>query len=231
MGGVPATSVDRPATLVGAADTGALVDALSEAAAATQRLGQALAAAAAAVGPIALSEPCRPERALGADAPSRPAGAARRRRPNRRTPLPLPGGVFADTTEAATHLVRQPGVLLVVDGYNVAKLGWPDEPLPVERERLLDALEELVARHGTAVHVVFDGADVWTAPSTRRRRLRVEFSPAGVSADDVIVEMVGSLPAERPIVVATNDGEVRAGARAGGANVVSSQQLLAVARR
>ncbi len=231
MGGVPATSVDRPATLVGGADTGALVDALSEAAAATQRLGQALAAAAAAVGPIALSEPCRPERALGGDAPSRPSGAARRRRPNRRTPLPLPGGVFADTTEAATHLVRQPGVLLVVDGYNVAKLGWPDEPLPVERERLLDALEELVARHGTAVHVVFDGADVWTAPSTCRRRLRVEFSPAGVSADDVIVEMVGSLPAERPIVVATNDGEVRAGARAGGANVVSSQQLLAVARR
>ncbi len=76
----------------------------------------------------------------------------------------------------------------------------------------------------------FDGADLWTAPPGRRR-LRIEFSPAGVSADDVIVDLVGSLPADRPVVVATNDGEVRAGARAGGANVISSEQLLAVARR
>jgi predicted RNA-binding protein with PIN domain len=138
--------------------------------------------------------------------------------------------MFADTVEAATHLVRQSGVLLVVDGYNAAKRGWPDDTLAVQRERLLDALEELVARHGTSVHVVFDGADLWTAPAGRRH-LRIEFSPAGVSADDVIVELVGSLPADRPVVVATNDGEVRAGARAGGANVISSEQLLAVARR
>ena len=54
---------------------------------------------------------------------------------------------------------------------------------------------------------------------------------AGVTADEVIVEMVGSLPADRPLVVATNDGEVRNGARAGGANVISSEQLLSVARR
>ena len=52
-----------------------------------------------------------------------------------------------------------------------------------------------------------------------------------MTADDVIVELVSSLPADRPVVVATNDGEVRAGARAGGANVISSEQLLAVARR
>jgi predicted RNA-binding protein with PIN domain len=138
--------------------------------------------------------------------------------------------VFADTVQAATHLVRQPGVLLVVDGYNAAKRGWPDDALAVQRERLLDALEELVARHGTAVHVVFDGADLWTAPPGRRH-LRIEFSPAGVTADDVIVDLVSSLPADRPVVVATNDGEVRHGARAGGANVISSEQLLAVARR
>ncbi len=206
-------------------DNRALVDALRDAASATERLGAALAAAAAAVGPPALTDQaCPPERAPGAErSPSR-------RRRARRQPLPLPGGVFADTIQAATHLVRQPGVLLVVDGYNAAKRGWPDEALAVQRERLLDALDELTARHGTAVHVVFDGADVWTAPPGRRR-LRIEFSPAGVTADDVIVELVGSLPVDRPVVVATNDGEVRAGARAGGANVISSEQLLAVARR
>jgi len=212
------------------ADTAALVDALRDAAAATERLGAALAAAAAAVGPA--GDACPPDhgrrssRPVRTDRPGRPPSG---RRP-RRTPLALPGGMFADTVEAATHLVRQPGVLLVVDGYNAAKRGWPDDALAVQRERLLDALEELVARHGTAVHVVFDGADLWTAPPGRRH-LRIEFSPAGVTADEIIVELVGSLPADRPVVVATNDGEVRDGARAGGANVISSEQLLAVARR
>ena len=52
-----------------------------------------------------------------------------------------------------------------------------------------------------------------------------------MTADDVIVGLAGSLPAERPIVVATNDGEVRSGVKAAGANVIGSEQLLAVARR
>jgi len=224
---LPLPLPDEPAASQPA--NGALVDALRDAASATERLGAALAAAAAAVAPaVDATEPCP------TDHPGRPSRPSRSARPSprraRRTPLALPGGVVADTVQAATHLVRQPGVLLVVDGYNAAKRGWPDEALPVQRERLLDALEELVARHGTAVHVVFDGADFWTAP-TGRRHLRIEFSPAGVTADEVIVELVGSLPADRPMVVATNDGEVRAGARAGGANVISSEQLLAAARR
>jgi predicted RNA-binding protein with PIN domain len=215
----------------GWADPSSLVAALGDAAAATQRLGDALAAAAAAVGPVRGDEECWPTEV---DAVADRTGGASRvgtRRTRRRSPLRLPGGVFADTTEAALHLVRQPGVLLVVDGYNVAKLGWPEEALPLQRERLLDALDELASRHATAVHVVFDGADVPPAGPGRRRRLRVDFSPPGITADDVIVDLVGSLPPERSVIVATNDGEVRAGARAAGANVLTSQQLLAVARR
>ncbi len=145
-------------------------------------------------------------------------------------PLALPGGVWADAPEAALHLVKSPGVLLVVDGYNVAKLGWPGLALADQRSRVLDALDELAARYGTDVHVVFDGADVGPV-ATGRRYLRVEFSPAGVTADEVIVRLAEDLPVERPVVVATNDGEVRAGARAAGANIVSSEQLLAIARR
>jgi predicted RNA-binding protein with PIN domain len=145
-------------------------------------------------------------------------------------PLRLPGGVWADSPEAALHLLRAPGVLLVVDGYNVAKLGWPQLPLADQRARLLDALDELAARYGTEVRVVFDGADVAQLP-VGRRYIRVEFSPPDVTADDVIVGLASSLPAERPIVVATNDGEVRSGVKAAGANVIRSEQLLAVARR
>jgi predicted RNA-binding protein with PIN domain len=210
----PAPAAEREARR----DDDGLTAALRDAAAATARLGEALSAAAEAIAPAAPGPPAPP-------APPPPVRRARRQ------PLALPGGVFADTVQAATHLVRQPGVTLVVDGYNAAKLGWPDETLPLQRERLLDVLEELVARHGTAVHVVFDGADVPVAPLRRPRRMHVEFSPPGVPADDVIVDLVAAIPADRPVIVATNDNEVRSGARRGGANVISSQQLLAAARR
>ena len=162
-GGRPTPPTD---TAPAARDDDRLTAALRDAAAATERLGEALRRRGRCHRPGS-----GPPRAGAAPATPRP------RRP-RRTPLPLPGGVFADTVQAATHLVRQPGVTLVVDGYNAAKLGWPDETLPLQRERLLDVLEELVARHGTAVHVVFDGADVPVAPLRRRRRMHVEFSPA-----------------------------------------------------
>src|SRR5262249_5492224 len=147
---------------------------------ATERLGAALAAAAAAVGPLAGEEECWPPEVDVAAEPLVSTALARSRRARRRTPLRLPGGLFADRAEAAVHVIRQPDVLLIVDGYNVAKLGWPDEALPTQRERLLDALDELVARYGTSVHVVFDGADVTSPGPGRRRHLRVEFSPAGV---------------------------------------------------
>jgi predicted RNA-binding protein with PIN domain len=121
-------------------------------------------------------------------------------------------------------------VTLIVDGYNVAKLGWPAAELAEQRDRLLDALEDLVRRIGVRTVVVFDGADVTCAP-TGRRLLRVRFTPAGVIADDEIRELAAGLPLHQPVVVATNDQEVVRGVRAAGANVVSSEQLLLVSRR
>jgi hypothetical protein len=210
---------DRPATLT---------EALTDAAEATRRLSAALAAASAAAADLGVATSAAPAHD-GDGVATEQRGPARAPRP-RRVPLALPGGVWADSPEAALFLVRAPGVLLVVDGYNVAKLGWPELTLAEQRVRLLDALDELAARYGTDIHVVFDGADVAQLP-LRRRYLRVEFSPAGVKADDVIVQLAEELPAERPVVVATNDGEVRTGTRAAGANVISSEQLLGAARR
>ena len=200
-------------------ELGAAAAALREAAAATTRLSDALAAAAASLG--------------AGESTAAPVSARRARRGvtrHRRRPLPLPGGVFADTPEAALHLLRVPRVLLVVDGYNMAKLGWPDVALAEQRARLLDALDELTTRFGTDVQVVFDGADVEPMPGVRRQ-VRVSFSPAGVTADRVIVDLAASLPADVPVVVATNDGEVRRGASAAGANLLWSEQLLNALRR
>ena len=135
------------------------------------------------------------------------------------------------TPEADAWLLTQAEAAVVVDGYNVAKLGWPDAPLTEQRERLLDALDDLAARHSTPVEVVFDGADVGPVRSTRRRRVSVRFSPAAVPADDVIREIVASHPPGEAIVVVTNDRAVAHDVRTAGANVVSSEGLLAVARR
>lgn len=165
-----------------------------------------------------------------------PAGATpiapprQRETGRRRSPLAIPGGLLGDSDEVALHLVRQPGVTLVVDGYNVAKLGWPDQDLADQRERLLDTLEDLVRRIGVRVIVVFDGAAV-DCPPTGRRLLRVRFTPAGVLADDEIRDLAVTLPADEPVVVATNDQAVVRGVRASGANVITSQQLLAISRR
>lgn len=202
-------------------------DSVAVLAAAVHRAAEALAEVADALDGLSGSRRHEPTSEVAGPVLPAPAPAPR---PRRRTPLRLPGGVFADSAEAAIHLLRTPGVLVVVDGYNAAKLGWPDAPLPDQRERLLVALDELAARFATEVLVVFDGADV-VARTVGHRHLRVSFSPPGVTADDVIVELVGSLPAEQAVVVATNDGEVREGARAAGANVISSEQLLTAARR
>jgi predicted RNA-binding protein with PIN domain len=149
-------------------------------------------------------------------------GAAPQRRP-----LRLPGGLIASSAAAAEFLLRSDAAVLV-DGYNVAKLGWPTERLDEQRRRLLDGLENVARRFGADVTVVFDGTTVVGAHADRRRMVRVAFSPEGVTADDVLRDEVHRLPAGRPVVVVTNDAEIVDDVRAHGANVVPSNALLAV---
>jgi len=155
------------------------------------------------------------------------AQSARHVRPVRRTPLTLPGGVIASSGEAAEFLARSEAQFLI-DGYNVAKLGWPNRPLAQQRDVFLDAVENMSRRFGTDITVVFDGASVVGAHASRRRLVRVVFSPEGTIADDVIRDEVGRLPTDRPVVVVTNDAEIVRDVRAAGANVVPSNALLAV---
>ncbi len=163
--------------------------------------------------------------------PERPALTPR---PARRQPVALPPAVFDDSFEAADYLVRVPGMLLVVDGYNVTISSWPHLELPRQRHHLVNALAELAIRLGPAVHVVFDGTDSggrFGPPAVARRRMRVTFSPEGVDADEVIVDQVEHLDASQPVVVATDDRRVRDEVARRGANVMSVAQLLAVIGR
>ena len=174
-----------------------------------------------------------PEPAMPAPPPEPAPVAPRRPRPPRRTPVALPPGVLDDSVEAADFLFRVTGITVLVDGYNASQLGWHGFPIPEQRRRLVDALTELAMRTNADVHVVFDGAEpVWPASvPTTARVVRVTFSPADVEADDVILGRVADLDPSRPVLVASSDRRVRDGSAAQGANVISSDQLLAALRR
>ena len=138
-----------------------------------------------------------------------------------------------DSIEAADYLLHLPGALLVVDGYNVSMTAWPEVSVADQRRRLVAALGDLAARTSMPVEVVFDGADVGPAvvPGTARALVRTRFSPPGVEADDVVLDLVAQLPPARPVVVVSSDHRVREGARRLGANTLQSAQLVAVLAR
>lgn len=144
-----------------------------------------------------------------------------------RVPMVLPGGVIATSGEAAAHLVRS-GAAVIVDGYNVAKLGWPDRRLDEQRDALVARVENLARRHGADITIVFDGDSVVGAHARSRRLVRVIYSPTGITADDVIRAEVDRLPFEQAIVVVTNDREIVDDVRRAGANVVPSNAFFAV---
>lgn len=226
----PATAEDGPAPSDWAAP-GVNLDqvrvAVEEAAAAAERLGSALGAAAGALRPPVLGKES-PAPSAPTPADRRTAGASRR--PGRRLPVALPPGVLEASREAAEFLVRSPGMLVVVDGYNATLRRWPDHPITEQRQRLVQALAGLSARSGCEVHVVFDGSgDLATGSSVPRGGVRVTFSAAGVEADELILDLVDQAPANRPVAVATDDRRVRREAAARGANNMSQDQLFAVA--
>ena len=167
-----------------------------------------------------------PPATLASTPPPRPRPVARRQ------PLRLPGGMLDDSVDAADWLVRRPGAVVLVDGYNCTLRDAPTAglPIPEQRRRLVDALTELASRTHTDVEVVFDGADVDQPLASGRRGVRVTFSPPGTEADDVVIARSASLPLDRPVVVASSDNRVRAGAADNGANVISAEQLMAVVR-
>ncbi|MDG1266137.1 MAG: NYN domain-containing protein [Ilumatobacter sp.] len=151
---------------------------------------------------------------------------AQAQRGSQRTAVVLPGGVISTSAEAARHLVAA-GAPIFIDGYNVAKLGWPDRGLEDQRNALIDRAENVARRHAAEITIVFDGASVVGAHAPRRRHVRVVFSPEGVTADDVIRAEVGSISDEVPVVVVTNDREIVADVKAAGANVVPSNAFIA----
>jgi len=226
---VEAEEQSRPVGRPAPVDDGAIADAARLLRAAASSLAQA-AEAVSVVGDRSTTPSGFAPAALDRDRRSggdRASGSTPR--PVRK-PIAIPGGRYGDDVEVASYLLAVPDVQVIVDGYNVAMTGWPQMDLETQRERLVAASEDLVRRVGTRVRIVFDGADVpgW---STVRRLVSIQFSSSGTIADDVIRSLVASAPADRHVVVVTNDKDLVASVRAMGANTIGSQQYLAAVGR
>jgi predicted RNA-binding protein with PIN domain len=173
-------------------------------------------------------------RAAGLAGEGEPAAAAAPpvRRPERREPLPVPGGRGADDAETLAAWMAADGVLVLVDGYNVTKhpLGFPERDLEDQRTLLLDLCRRLARRFGAEVTVVFDGGTVEPIPTRLPLGpVEVVFTDAGRTADDEIVARTNATPPERPVVVVTSDNELRERVGVLGASVTRSPALLGLA--
>ncbi|CAL9422132.1 NYN domain-containing protein [Streptomyces sp. enrichment culture] len=158
----------------------------------------------------------------------RPAETVDAVEPGRMTPKDIANRALSEHDPAVLdQLLALPQAHLVVDGYNVTKTGYPQMPLEKQRLRLLGQLSQLAAQTGAETTCVFDGAElaapVLLAPP---RGVRVLFSKAGVTADELIRQLVRAEPPGRPVIVVSTDREVADGVARAGARPVASVVLL-----
>ena len=153
--------------------------------------------------------------------------------PTRRVRVPMPGGIHNDSTEAAEYLFRQVNdIVVLIDGYNVTFKNWDKLPVQEQRHRFLRNVEELSSRYsGAEFVVVFDGSETdydYISTTARSLGVTVRFSRPGITADDHIIGQCDGYPLTRPIVVVSEDGDVRERARNRGANLVHPRKLLGI---
>lgn len=146
-----------------------------------------------------------------------------------RRALRLPAGMNIDSVEGASWMLTATRASVIVDGYDVAELGWADEPPPSQREQLLHVLDDLVCRIAAEIHVVFDGDASGPVRAAGRRQATVSFVPPDTRVADEIRTHVQLVPSARPVIVVTDDPTVAHEAWADGANVLASRVFLAVA--
>lgn len=124
-------------------------------------------------------------------------------------PSRLPDDVRLDTRQGGRQLLVA-GRQLLVDGYNVTRTHCDQLPLDRQRQWLVDGLAGLAKRRRLDVTVVFDAHVAGAASSVRQRRgVMVQFSHADTTADDELVFAVAALPEDEPVVVVTDDRELR----------------------
>jgi predicted RNA-binding protein with PIN domain len=190
----------------------------------------------------AAEEAVRELKAQASKGREKTAAAPKPKAPRRgpRQVLRAPKGRLEDDPKTLDAWLGRDDVHLVVDGYNVThhEHGFAHLDLEKQRDRLVEMVKVLATKKKVEATIVFDGSEV--PPGTRRRRhgsVTVEYSKPDRSgkgedrnrADDHIVELVEKLPSG-PVVVVTNDRELKDRVSALKATTARSEQLLALLR-
>lgn len=121
---------------------------------------------------------------------------------------------------------------ILVDGYNVthasrgADYDWTHLSLEQQRNALITFLASRRPRRRDQVTVVFDGSSGIRPRDKAPHGLEVVFSEAGVTADEVICEMIGNAPNPRALLVVSDDRQIRNAAVKAGAKPLSSRTFL-----
>lgn len=147
-------------------------------------------------------------------------------------PCQLPPGLHSRSRDGVRSLLSVPGLVLVLDGYNVTKqpTGRPTATLDEQRRWLLHLAASLRARHGLHPVVVFDGTDQRPPAQRVPRGVVCEFTVGEEIADDRIAEIVEGLDPDQPVLVVSSDREVDERCRELGANTTDSESFLAAVR-
>jgi predicted RNA-binding protein with PIN domain len=139
-------------------------------------------------------------------------------------PTQLPRGIAPETTEAAKVLLHA-GRLVLIDGYNVTLQHRKHLDLEAQRTWLLQRAADLASRRGIRPIVVFDGERSGGGrPPGGLRGVEVRFTPTDITADDEIVLAVEGT--DEPVVVVTDDRELRARVMLGGADLIGTRSFL-----
>lgn len=151
-------------------------------------------------------------------------------RVRRRKPPEIPKGLMPDSVGAAMWALGAAGLVVVVDGYNVSKQverGWPAKTLEEQRRLLAARCAQVRRREGAELRIVFDSSEPSVPGGGPRlpEGVSVEFS-GGPIADDAIVDIVGALDLDTPVVVVTSDRELQRRVAALGAAPVPSPSFL-----
>ncbi|MFT3829738.1 MAG: NYN domain-containing protein [Opitutaceae bacterium] len=124
---------------------------------------------------------------------------------------------------------------LFVDGYNIVH-AWPEmrrlmskEGRDIARARLVERLRVLHDFERVRVSVVFDGrgADIAIERPTRHTTFSVLYTPAGMTADDLIEQLTAQSATPAAVSVATADQAERDTIEAAGAHALLPEQLVA----
>ncbi len=144
--------------------------------------------------------------------------------PAKRTTIEIPDDIAGDDLAVARLVASTPDVMLLVDGDETARIGWPTLDEGLRREALISYLVELTGENGSAADVVLEGAVEGEEPTSRHVRVRI--TDGSLDVVELFTAMIDQYALVWPIAVVTDRDDLTEAVTALDCTVLSNTQLL-----